>query len=101
MARRTDRRNRGRTRGLVGPLPPASASGWIGSSRPPAESLGQIFMGRKPRAGGRMLGGAAPVDGHSNATPEHPPVRGYRFGGNVVVGEAGGVGPTSACVRLF
>src|SRR3989440_5622258 len=67
----------------------------------PWTSLGQIFMGRKPRAGGRTLGGAAHVDGHSNGTRDHPPVRWYRFGGDVVVGGAAGLGSPSAHGRLF
>src|SRR5256885_2806476 len=64
-------------------------------------SLGQIFMGRKPPAGGRTTSVAAPIDGPSNGTRDRPPLWRHRFGGHAVVGEATGLGHPPPDVRLF
>src|SRR5439155_16473249 len=64
-------------------------------------SLGQIFMGRKPPAGGRTPGVAAPIDGPFHGTRHHPPLWRNRLGGHTVVGEATGLGHPSPDVRLF
>src|SRR5437016_13964669 len=63
--------------------------------------LGQIFMGRKPPAGGRTPGVAAHKDGPFHGTRDHPPFWRHRFGGPTVVGVATGLGhPDRKSTRL-
>src|SRR2546425_11313261 len=58
-------------------------------------------MGRKPPAGGRTPGVAAPIDGPFHGTRDRPPLWRHRFGGHAVVGEATGLGHPPTDVRLF